>query len=343
MDAHNRPLIEWLALVETGQLKLPRFQRFEAWDHSAVTALIETVLRGLPAGAALTLHVGDSEPFISRHLVTAPERNERVTEHLLDGQQRLTALWRALHGTYPDRSIFIRWEEDDEHGGGEMPVVVSQARWTRKDTRYPVWCDEPEDVIARGLVPVTLLAPGAADAASSWLDRALGDDFAAIREWERRVSTVRQQVASYNIPYLALPVTTPKDVALEVFVKMNTSNVRLSAFDIVVAQLEAATGASLHDLLDDLKAAVPPAEAYHDLGSLVLDVAALRDNRSPTQVSYQRLDTTQVKNDWAAIIDSIRFAVDVLEQERVFDAARLSDEGRPPGYRSPASAPPSSR
>ena len=34
--------------------------------------------------------------------------------------------------------------------------------------------------------------------------------------------------------------------------QMNTSSVRLSAFDIVVTQLEEAMGQSLHDLVDNL-------------------------------------------------------------------------------------------
>ncbi len=57
-------------MVRDGSLRLPRFQRHEAWDRGTVVSLIETVLRGLPAGAALVLNVGDPQPFVSRHLVT---------------------------------------------------------------------------------------------------------------------------------------------------------------------------------------------------------------------------------------------------------------------------------
>jgi len=33
MEARNRPLPEWFNRLKTGQLRLPRFQRFEAWDR----------------------------------------------------------------------------------------------------------------------------------------------------------------------------------------------------------------------------------------------------------------------------------------------------------------------
>ena len=33
MEARNRRLPEWLIRVRTGQLVLPRFQRYESWSH----------------------------------------------------------------------------------------------------------------------------------------------------------------------------------------------------------------------------------------------------------------------------------------------------------------------
>ena len=70
--ARDRTIKEWFRLIEAGTLKLPRFQRHEAWDTSTVVGLLETVLRGLPAGATLVLNVGQPEPFVSRYLVDRP-------------------------------------------------------------------------------------------------------------------------------------------------------------------------------------------------------------------------------------------------------------------------------
>ena len=108
MEARNRPLSEWFAEIKSGYVALPRFQRFEAWSHKQVSALMDTVLNELPAGAVLTLDVGDDEPFISRPVVGAPELSNKVTSYLLDGQQRLTSLWRSLHNDYENRLFFIK-------------------------------------------------------------------------------------------------------------------------------------------------------------------------------------------------------------------------------------------
>lgn len=324
MDARNRSVTDWFARIRTGQVRLPRFQRFEAWSHNEVAGLVETVLRGLPSGATLVLAVGDQEPFLSRVLESAPDPVERVTEHLLDGQQRLTALWRSLHDNYDDRTYLLRFESE-EGLEEEVPRVLAQNRWRRGNLRYPLWCDDPSEIWARGYIPLALLSPDVSqrDAIREWADAASENDLSIGRDIETKVTALRGAVASYNVPFLELPVGTPKDVALDVFIKMNTSSVRLTAFDIVVAQLEDALGQSLHDLIDDLRAQVPSLHRYADAGNLALDVAALRSDRPATQRSYQRLDLKAVGSEWDNIVRGIRWAIDFLEEERVYDAQRL--------------------
>lgn len=107
MEARNRKLCDWHGKIQRGETKLLRFQRFEAWDRDRICSLVEIVIKNLPLGITLILEVGDEEKFISRHLATAPETNGRVHEHLLDGQQRLTALWRVFRNNYEWRPILF--------------------------------------------------------------------------------------------------------------------------------------------------------------------------------------------------------------------------------------------
>jgi hypothetical protein len=62
-------------------------------------SLLVTLIRGLPDGAALVLDLGESEPFGSRFVATDPLANGRAMEHLLDGQQRLTACGKVVYST----------------------------------------------------------------------------------------------------------------------------------------------------------------------------------------------------------------------------------------------------
>lgn len=324
MHAYDRFLPEWFNRIRSRQITLPRFQRFTAWGNSEVSGLLTTVLRGLPSGATLILEVGDSEKFKSRTMVDAPESGERVTEQLLDGQQRLTALWRVLHDKYPDRSYLIGFEDDPLDGGAKLPYVYGQARWTNNGTRYPAWVDNPKDCWSRRFIPTRLLRPeDILPEIRQWIASCVGDDHQKKDELFDEIIKLRDKVKEFNLPYLALPAGTPKEVALDVFIKMNTSSVHLSTYDIVVALVEEETGRSLHEHVDILEEVVPRASAYANLPDLVLDVVALRQNRIPSQVGYRGIDYSKMLNEWDMVVKGIRSMVNFLEEESIFDAQRL--------------------
>lgn len=331
MEAHNRPLPEWFNRIRARQITLPRFQRHGVgvWGHDNVSGLLTTVLRGLPSGAALILEVGDKQKFESRTMTDAPESGERVTEQLLDGQQRLTALWRSLHDKYPDRTYLIYFEDDPSDVGAEkQPVVEGQARWVKNGYRFPIWVDTPRDCWSRGRIPIRLLAPGANDTdVDSWVTEALPDDqknsLQSFNNIKNTINNLRTKVREFNLPFLALPATTHKEVALDVFIKMNTSSVRLTTYDVIVALVEGKTGKSLHEHVGELADACPRAGEYADLPSLVLDLAALRQDRVPSQAGYKGIDYPRMVEEWPIIIQSIKGLVEFLEEESVFDAQRL--------------------
>lgn len=319
MEARNRRLPEWLVRVRTGQLVLPRFQRFESWSHGEAVTLLDSVLRGRPIGAALVLAIGNNEPFVSRRMAGAPKSTERVTEHLLDGQQRLTALWKALNNGYESRTYFAVLNPNAE----DTSLVRSYSRWERNGRRYPIWADRPREQLSRSLVPMQLLNPETTSQdVRGWCDQAT-DSIEDSRDTQDIIGSLQTAVREANLPYLELPVQTPADEAIDVFIKMNTTSVRLSAFDIVVAQLEAAMEQSLHDLEASLRMAVPKAERYVDVPDLILRVAALREDRPPTESSFFQLDMQRLSNEWGAIEKGVEGAINFLDEEKIFDRNRL--------------------
>lgn len=325
INAQNRLLPDWFTRIRTRQTVLPRFQRFEAWSHSTVTQLFNTILQGLPVGAVLVLEIGNEEPFISRTIVGAPETGERVTEHLLDGQQRLTGLWRALHNNYDDRTYFIYLNTDEETG---MPFYVdSIGRWKKQgDKEYrPFWANKPVEQWKRRMIPLDLFAPGdgAHEGYKAWAREAIPDADEREDVSETR-SKIRQMFATFNLPFLSLPVTTSKETALDVFIKMNTSAAPLKTYDIVVAQVEAGLGRSLHDLVASVKTECPNIAAYYEPEDLTLYASALLQGKPPTNKTYLEKEFGQnLLENWEALISGIKRTETFLEEERVFDATRL--------------------
>ncbi|HUA99756.1 MAG TPA: DUF262 domain-containing protein [Terracidiphilus sp.] len=325
IEARNRPLPDWFTRIRTRQTVLPRFQRFEAWGHASVIQLFNTILQDLPVGAVLVLEVGNEEPFVSRTIKGAPTTGERVNEHLLDGQQRLTALWRGLHNNYHDRTYFVFFKPDEETA---MPYYVdSIARWRQeKDTEpRPFWANQPKEQWKRRMIPLDLCAPdiSANQRFRDWAKEAIedSDERDTIAD---QIAIIRQKFASFNLPFLSLPVTTEKQTALDVFIKMNTSAAPLSTYDVVVAQVEAGMGKSLHDLVAATRTTCPTISYYYPPEDLALYGSALLQGRAPTNATYLAKDFgPQVLENWETFLRGVTRAADFLEEERVFDSARL--------------------
>lgn len=340
MEARNRKLGDWYGRIKSSEMKLPRFQRYEAWDRQRISSLLETVIHNLPLGITLILEVGDNEKFVSRFLETAPERDGRVYEHLLDGQQRLTALWRAFHNNYERETYYVYFKEFDNYDGDaerEDMTVYWRGRYIKKNgDRYPLWCDEPAQCLRRGMIPTHLLRPedmqGHID---RWIDDATAelkpkDDFAALErflEMKKRVSDrirdLRATVANYNLPYLSLPPQTDKTVALEVFINMNTNSKPLSTYDIIVAELESVMGKSLHDLEAALGERHPEIGRYSALSDLILTTSALLQGNPPSQRGAWDMDKRMMVEHWQTMERGLKRMADFMRAEGIFDERRL--------------------
>lgn len=309
--------------------------------------MLRTIIRDLPLGITLVLDVGEKEQFHSRPLVTAPETEATVTEHLLDGQQRLTALWRALKDNYGDRTFFVHHPLLDENpqNDGDSIDIRAESTWHKKSgERMPRWTRDPAQCAQRGLVPVRLLDPASDGEVGAWIEAAtehlkptLRPDsdvqqvYAAMEEYNERrrflrddvISPLRETLKHYRLPYLNLPASTPKSVALEVFINMNTNAKPLRPFDIVVAEVENATGARLQEMIDTFIAKHPHVDLLGSVNDLVLQTVALHQDLTPSKPGFYSLDAQRLVDEWDVTLDGLLAAVEVLAQMRIWDAERL--------------------
>lgn len=342
MEARNRKLSEWYGKVQQAEIKLPRFQRFEAWDRWRICSLIETVIRNLPLGITLILEVSDKEKFISRHLVTAPETNGRVLEHLLDGQQRLTALWRVFHNNYEWETYYVYVKEFDQFDSDtdleDMSAYWRGRYYKKNGERYPIWCDDPAQTLHRGFIPLQLLRPediqGEID---DWIKDAVSqyepkegsgmEELKNFFNFRQRVSDkikdLRAVVANYNLPYLSLPSTTDKSVALNVFINMNTNSKPLSQYDIVVAEVENVMGKSLHDLEEELQIAHPEVARYAPLSDQILNTSSLLQGYLPNQRGAWDMDKRVMVEQWEKMATGLNRMAAFLKSEGIYDEQRL--------------------
>lgn len=326
-------------MIEHGQVKLPRFQRHEAWRPSQIAGLFENILRtpSLPVGVLLILEVGDKELFHSRSIVGAPPSSSRPSMHLLDGQQRMTALWRSLNDDYKDIRVLVRLAkvqdiaedlEATEAEGVERPLVEIVKRWDRKGIMQPVWAGDDVACAGRGLAPLSILRPGGAGetAFKEWRQR-LRDAGVFTDELGDLASELRKRVQSYVLPFLSLPVGTPRETALEVFINMNTSASPLKDFDIVVAQVEESAGESLHDKITDFVGSIPAAKDYGHIESALLSVAALLLDKPPLKTTYLENDFGKgLMTVWPQVVAGFERGIQFLSDEALFDEKALPSD-----------------
>ena len=340
MEARNRRLVEWYGKIKRAEIKLPRFQRFEAWDRHRICSLIEMVIHDLPLGITLVLEVGEEKKFISRFLETAPGDNGHFYEYLLDGQQRLTALWRAFHNNYDWETYFVyinqfdNYDEDEER---EDMTVFFRGRYVKKNgNKYPLWCDNPAQCLKRGFIPTHLLKPeDIQHDIDEWIDNATSElrpnsDFEKLEQFlehrkaiSDKIKDLRSIVANYNLPYLSLPSQTDKSVALNVFIKMNTNSKPLSLYDIIVAEVEDVMGQSLHDLQDALDEKDPSIARYSELSDMILTTSALLQNELPSQRGAWDMDKRVMVENWSVMQRGLSHMAEFLKNEGIYDRNRL--------------------
>lgn len=343
--AQDRTLGVWFQNIQQGMVKLPRFQRFEAWDRNRIASYLNTIINNLPVGVTLVLEVAGQEKFESRYLATSnPAASSTVTQHLLDGQQRLTAFWRSLHNNYENETYYVYLPEFETRAlqNSEDIEVHCEGRWINKKTNsfMPLWADDPIKCLDRGLFPIDLLCPGdKMSAVDSWIVKATKpyepsesepDAFTKYKKYtelkDRLKSVImllRERVTHFNLPYLSLPADTDKDVALQVFINMNTNSKPLSLYDIIVAEVESVADQSLHDMQAALSDKQPEISRYGSVSELILSTSALLQDKLPNNRGMIEMDKRLLLQKWPDLEKGLRRMASFLESQRVFDHARL--------------------
>lgn len=356
VQARDRRIEIWYNKIRFGEIKLPRFQRHEAWDKGRISSLLTTIMHDLPLGITLILEV-DREQFISRYLITAEHKEPypKVNEHLLDGQQRLTAIWRALHNNYEWEKYFLYVKEYDTIWASDSPLdedegqqqasrtkVYCLSRWIGKKNgnKMPLWADLPQECYQRGCIPMELFRPEDINSEiEEWIKKALENkkpkskapDFEEAFEkytLEKQeliglINRYRETVKHYNLPFLALPSSTLKDTALNVFINMNTNSKPLTQYDIIVAEIEGLKDTSLHQLQEKLNAAHPSVGRYFDLSYLILNTSALMQEKVPNRVGIWDMDKNLLVEKWDAMVEGLSKMAAFMEAQNIFDEERL--------------------
>ena len=206
---------------------------------------MQALLENRPTGIFLILKATNPLQFESRflHGTDFGDSDSKPRELVLDGQQRLTSLWGALDGTGRPR-YFIRVENLKE-----SDLEVEEVTWRSRS-----WSN-PAQMYRENWIPVDILwndsgspsssdpGPLASDSIKGWCEKAAGGDwdslYAAIMKMRERL------LVSPKLQFCQLDDDTHPDTAIDIFINVNRSAIKLKQVDIAIAIARADHGEDL--------------------------------------------------------------------------------------------------
>ena len=301
-EYRDRAVNEWLTMAEEGQIALPTFQRSYVWsDNEIIERYVNAVVENRPTGIFLVIQndQGAQPLFPSRTVKDIGADLRNVTELLLDGQQRLTSLWKAFNGS-ASVSYYVRVADITQR---ELTIcrIESESRVSPRGRALLT----PEFAYRENLIPLEILRdlPSADRDLGQiweWCSGALGAGNPA-RLLERSIGQLRVQLLfDRHLHYCVLGTDTSDVMAIEIFVESNQSPVRVNEFDIAVALAFAGGEEELRERLSDFNQRSNVTSHYFRnsdddediiprLGEWLLFAACLHQGVSPKKQNFERV------------------------------------------------------
>jgi hypothetical protein len=215
--AHPLKVRELLDEIARGEIVLPEFQRTFVWKPSQVVALLDSLYRGYPAGQILLWDPGDLP--ITRALEGVEETGMQPPGRpkvVLDGQQRLTSLYKAL-SREPREPVEVYFDLREE-------AFAAQRKSMAKD---PYWVGL-RDVVNNTSHDLDVLQAIAAAGGPGLEDP-------RCRVFLERLQRVRN-LAEFTFP-IEVFRSSDYEAVTELFVRINAGGTRLRKAELVLAQL----------------------------------------------------------------------------------------------------------
>ena len=345
MDTERRTIGKWLDSLQDRSLALPSFQRGNVWKPEMTLRFLRSIIihPERPVGAFLVLETGSDNPIFSPRYIDknggSPENQCR--ELLLDGQQRLTALWNALKNDDENYRYYVKFDESDN--GYKVTEIKKFTKDGREDRGY---FENPRKSFKKLLFPACLLDPLEADSiVDKWTNKIRSSDedkstpsdqvekinklIKNTRKIFTKETSRKKEPDAYSIPYFKLSNIKDRAVAFEVYEATNTSSVQLSHYYLALAGMEKRTNKSLYSIAETLDRQVPDLQGRDlesdDTGELILKIFCLMNDKPPSGANYKGLPFESLAKDeeQKIISDGVIWAVEKLNDLKIWHGRQL--------------------
>lgn len=307
-----------LESIHHREMALPDFQRDFVWDPRATEELIESICQNFPAGSLLRIKNSVGFFFAPREFAGAPALNGHAPSYLiLDGQQRLTSLYQALHGAGTHR-YFIRLAGLLD--GLELEDCIFYERQKDAQKAYGTIEQQAESLT----FPFSRLF-GESGSFEDWLDQVLelrpeaGDEQKALK---RRLRDLKdcwiRPLDDYEFPMVTLAEKTSASAVCTIFETLNRTGMKLSVFDLLAARFWPEE-VRLRDLWETAQSDAPliadfEVDPYYLLQAVSLFTAG---TKAPSCKRKDVLDmhVGQIREGWTAVARGLADALKMLRED----------------------------
>jgi hypothetical protein len=212
VEKTEREIATLISEISRGEIKLPEIQRGYVWKPTQVAKLVESLYRGYPTGSLLFWKTTETPRSRDFALEGTPLPPVIQPLYLLDGQQRLTALSRALSH---DQATEIVFNVDSEAFQNQSAATAKHPLWVKiRDVTHP------DAELFEMVEELHAAAPS------------LGKNLIAKRL--QRLAGIRNQ--KY---YMEILTDFPYEEVAQIFVRVNSGGRSLRTSDLALATLSA--------------------------------------------------------------------------------------------------------
>lgn len=285
--------------IETGQVKIPQFQRKFVWNIKDSAKLLDSIIKGYPIGTFIYWRTNErlrSVRNLGNISLPEPKMGEFVN-YVLDGQQRLTSLYSALKG--------VKIGEEDGKTTDYSEIYIDLLASDDND----IVTTEIENSSSKNIIKLTDLMKGGYAIFKAYPD-----------EHHEKLDYYKNVLTGYTFSIINLK-NAQIDVATEVFTRLNVGGKSLSLFEIMVAKtyhiFESKKKDSEEEEIFDLSvkyeelSAELSASHYDTIPSAtILQVVSILLEKDCTRKTILKLDKIDFINIWDEAVNCIKSSID---------------------------------
>ena len=214
-------LSEMMKDIASGKIQLPEFQRSWTWDDGRIRGILASLSQGYPMGAIMCLECGNENVrFKSRPIEGAKDITQDPDYLILDGQQRLTSIFRTTYsndvvitktdkGKEIKRFYYLDMKKclDDNEDRYDAIIPVPEDKKVKTDFNRKILLDlsTKEFEYANEMFPITLIFDSSAR--EDWADgykeyHEYGKEF--MERYKQFRIKVIETITGYKLPVITL-------------------------------------------------------------------------------------------------------------------------------------------